>query len=303
MKDINNARSRLAGPAVKSLLSLLRRTTFLQDTDLAQIMTDNTERLLNLPGSLPFFATDVTDLNRVTELLKRLHPVSAGHALVRLGSDGDGGYLVPDDLNGISACFSPGVSDVTDFELDCANRGMKVFMADASVNGPPVNHSQFCFTRRFIGGRTSGEFVTLPDWVHETVGGESDLLLQMDIEGAEYEAILATPSSVLKRFRIVVVEFHFLDRLFCAPLFPLYEQVFDKLLRTHQCVHIHPNNVCGTIRVRSLEMLQMAEFTFLRKDRICESSFATRFPHPLDRDNTSKPTVVLPTPFYRCTSA
>lgn len=292
--------SKLGSATVKSLLALLRRATFLQGADLARVMTDNTERLLNLPGTLPFFPTEVTELSRVHTLVSRLHPVHGGHPLVRIGSDADGGYVVPDDLAGIAACFSPGVSNVADFELDCATRGMNVFMADASVEGPPISHPRFCFTRKFIGARTTGDFVTLADWVHDTVGeGTSDLLLQMDIEGAEYEALLATPGTLLERFRIIVVEFHFLDRLFSAPVFPLYGQAFDKLLHTHRCVHIHPNNVCGTIRVRDLELPQMAEFTFLRNDRVADCSFATQFPHPLDRDNWPGPSIGLPKSCYR----
>lgn len=36
--------------------------------------------------------------------------------LIRLGPNGDGGYLVPDDLTGIEACFSPGVCATSEFE-------------------------------------------------------------------------------------------------------------------------------------------------------------------------------------------
>jgi hypothetical protein len=292
---------RLARSAIKGLLALLKRARFMHDTDLARVLTDNTEGLLNLPGALGFFPTDVTDVDRVRSLLRSLHPITGGHPLLRLGCDGDGGYLVPDDLDNIDACFSPGVNNVSDFEIDCANRGMRVFMADASVDGPPIGHERFHFTRQFIGSRTESQFVTLADWINGTAGhGETDLLLQMDIEGAEYEALLATPVDLLQRFRIIVVEFHFLDRLFCAPLFPVYEQVFHKLLRMHTCVHIHPNNVCGTIHVRGLEIVQMAEFTFLRNDRVQDSSFRHDFPHTLDRDNTARPQVVLPDSFYRC---
>ncbi len=40
-----------------------------------------------------------------------------------MGGENDGGYLVPDDLEGIEYCFSPGVSNIATFELDCLNRG------------------------------------------------------------------------------------------------------------------------------------------------------------------------------------
>ena len=57
----------------------------------------------------------------------------------RVGSDGDGGYLVPDDLENINYLFSPGVGCKQDFDHECADKGMKVCMVDASVDGPIKN--------------------------------------------------------------------------------------------------------------------------------------------------------------------
>jgi hypothetical protein len=106
--------------------------------------------------------------------------------LIRLGPDGDGGYLVPDDLAGINECFSPGVSGIAGFEEHCASRGMDVFLADASVDGPPVQHARFHFTPRYIGAFSGEHFLSLDDWVSSTaVPSGNDLLLQMDIEGYE----------------------------------------------------------------------------------------------------------------------
>jgi hypothetical protein len=285
---------------VKLLLYCLKHARLLGNADLSLLLGDNTEKLLNLPGKLPFFPTRTSDAEKVGALIAKLHPITCGKELIRLGVEGDGGYLVPNDLDGIEACFSPGVSDVASFEMDCAEMGMKVFMADASVERPPVIHPQFTFIKKFIGANTMGAFLSLEDWVSNAVNGSrSDLLLQMDIEGYEYETLLSTPSSFLARFRIIVVEFHYLDYLFCAPMFAIYSQVFERILGTHTCMHIHPNNICSPITVRGMEMLQMAEFTFLRNDRIANRAFATVFPHPLDRDNCGMSGYPLPNSFYR----
>jgi hypothetical protein len=48
---------------------------------------------------------------RFLGLVRLMRPIESGHPLVRLGGPKDGGYLVPDDLDGIAFCFSPGVSD------------------------------------------------------------------------------------------------------------------------------------------------------------------------------------------------
>ena len=121
----------------------------------------------------------------------------------------------------------------------------------------------------------------------------------MDIEGDEYETLLSISVGLQKRFRILVVEFHHLDYLFSDPIFAIYSKAFEKLLTTHTCVHIHPNTLCRLLKVGTLEIPQMAEFTFLRNDRISQARFATEFPRPLDQENSEAPSLCLPTSCYR----
>jgi Methyltransferase FkbM domain len=219
--------------------------------------------------------------------------------MIRLGPRGDGGYLVPDDLVGISACFSPGVASLSGFERDCAERGMQVFMADRSVDGPAEMHESFHFTKKFVGATTNDGAMTMDDWVREAIPeSDDDLLLQMDIEGSEYETFLSTSDSTLRRFRIIATEFHDLDKVFNRPFFSLIRATVDKLLQTHVCVHVHPNNYLGVVRVDGLEVPKLAEFTFLRKDRFRDQGPARVFPHPLDSDNTPNAHVSLPKCWY-----
>lgn len=246
------------------------------------------------------FPTRVTDESSVRSLVERLHPVAASASLIRLGPDGDGGYLVPDDLSGIAACFSPGVSSISGFERDCAERGMRVFLADKSVDGPAERHELFQFTRKFVGALSDDDFMTLDDWVGTSLDDrQSDLMLQIDIEGFEYETFLATSEAVLRRFRIIVAEFHDLENLWSVPFFALASRAFEKLLLTHACVHLHPNNCCGSVEMRGLTMPRVMEFTFQRRDRISRSAFVSSFPHPLDGDNTVNVTLPLPRCWYR----
>jgi hypothetical protein len=280
------------------LLRVLRHARFLHSADAGAVWDRRTPQMLNLPGALPFYPERMTDVAEVRQLLHTLRPRIGGPPLIRFGPRGDGGYLIPDDLSGVVACFSPGVNTVAGFELDCAQRGMDVYLADASVAAPPQTHPRFHFRRNFIGAVTRDNFLTLEDWVDSAIGDRpGDLMLQMDIEGYEYESLLSAPKSLLERFRIVVVEFHELDRLFSVAGYRYYASVFAKLLQSFVCVHVHPNNVCPTLTVKGLEILQMAELTFLRRDRVTDWRFATAFPHPLDCDNTSKTAVVVPSVF------
>ena len=109
---------------------------------------------------------------------------------------------------------------------------------------------------------------------------------------------LSASDALMKRFRIIVAEFHRLDQLWSRPFFKLASRVFEKILQTHACVHIHPNNYSGSIKKADLEIPVAMEFTFLRRDRIDHSSFQKTFPNVLDFDNTTNPTLVLPRCWY-----
>jgi hypothetical protein len=240
-------------------------------------------------------------VRRTLTLLKRLYPLSTNRELVRFGPKADGGYLIPNDLEGIHVCFSPGVSSVSGFEKDCANLGMKVFLADGSVDGPADEHELFHFTKKFISGIPRNGFITLDNWVTASTDDKSsDLMMQIDIEGSEYEVFLATSEALMQRFRIIVAEFHNLDELLgvWSDKYKEIIRVFNKILQTHSCVHIHPNNDGGSLQHNGIDIPRVMEFTFLRKDRINYSSYQTSFPHPLDCDNTPKPPLKLPKCWY-----
>ena len=84
------------------------------------------------------FVGKTTRLSDLQLLVKELRVLPTKRELIRIGPDSDGGYLFPDDLDGVRHCFSPGVPDCREFELDLANRGMDVFMADRSTDLPPI---------------------------------------------------------------------------------------------------------------------------------------------------------------------
>lgn len=245
------------------------------------------------------YPTRQTDKSEVEALLRTLYPVATETPLIRLGPSGDGGYLVPDDLLGIEACFSPGVDRISGFEKDCADRGMQVFMADRSVERPAEMHDAFHFVRKHVGATSDDDTMTMDRWVEASLPeSKNDLLLQIDIEGSEYEVFLNASDELMQRFRVIVAECHALDMLFSGPFFGIASRAFDKILKTHVCVHIHPNNCCGSVKVRGVEIPRLAEFTFIRSDRLRGRTFVESFPHPLDFDNTDQPHMVLPRSLY-----
>lgn len=233
------------------------------------------------------------------EIVDILKPVETSHRLIRMGSDYDGGYLVPDDLSGIVACLSPGVSDCADFERDLADYGVCSHLADASVDVPKDLPQTCSFTKRHVGPFNDSRTMTIESWIEELQLEQGDLMLQMDVEGAEYAILLNVPESVLRRFRIIVVELHFVDRFFDPYFHSVVYPCLKRLQTRFSVIHIHPNNGCGVVRLRGLDVPRMLEITYLRRDRISVAGPATEFPHRLDRPCVVDPELQLPGYWFR----
>jgi hypothetical protein len=228
-------------------------------------------------------------------LIAALRPESIDIPLIRLGPPGDGGYLAPDDLEGLAACLSPGVSTEAGFDLDMAERGLTVHMADASVSGPPVAHPRFRFLRKHLDAVDGAKTIRLDSWV-SAVAPEGDLILQMDIEGAEWPVLLDARPETLARFRILIVEFHDLHAMLAPFGLGVMRSLVAKLLRTHRVVHLHPNNARRARRWAGLEIPPLMEITFHRRDRARAVPPADRvWPDPLDAECApGRPPLVLP---------
>ena len=247
------------------------------------------------------FARSTTE-TRLKKFIETLRPVTCSKKLIRIGLGSDGGYLVPDDLVGIAACFSPGVSDVADFEIDLERRfGIPSYLADFSVSGPPEGLIPAGFLKKYVGAQSDERTITLTEWIESSnFGPPGDLLLQMDIEGSEYETILSTPNEILQQFRIVVVEFHAFGKLKNPYYFDIYLKTVSKLTEIFDVVHLHPNNCCGNAVLKNMEIPRVLEVTFLRKDRVFDALPTRDFPHPLDQRNVlAHEELLLPEIWYR----
>lgn len=238
-----------------------------------------------------------TSDNEIFKLMRKLRPYDCGIELIRVGARRDGGYLIPDDLEGVEYCFSPGVGHLSEFEDQLADRQIRSYLADYSVESPAISRPEFTFDKKFLGIIDRDEYFTLATWKDKYLKGYTgDLLLQMDIEGAEYEVILGAPGSLLNQFRIVVVEFHRLDRLFDPLTYRLISACFEKLLESFYVVHIHPSNGVGKVRKGKIEIPGLMEFTFLNKRRVSHATPQSRFPHKLDMDSFP----IRPMPLPKC---
>jgi hypothetical protein len=240
----------------------------------------------------------------VAALLYRVRPVKTKHSLIRLGGRADGGYLLPDDIADIDACFSPGVDQTASFEQDLIKRNIPCFLADYSVERAPFEHSLINFKKKFLGLHSDSVHIDLKTWVKECAATSKNLILQMDIEGAEYPILFHADLPTLLRFKILVIEFHGLQFIFDDSKIDTIFCTFDRLCRHFNVVHIHPNNCVPLVTINGISVAPVMEFTFLRKDAGTSADYACEFPHKLDSRNVQElDDIALPECWYTDTFA
>ena len=215
-----------------------------------------------------------------------------GVDLLRVGPEYDGGYLVPHILGDIDFCFSAGVGHTSDFEKDLYLKyRIRSFMLDASVNFPQLDGDFFEFEKKFLGIYDSDDVLTMSSWIGAHTSSESDrLLLQMDIEGSEYEVLAFEPASVLSRFACMVIEFHDFQKLFDPNFCFVLNGIFEKIYTKFSIVHAHPSSYRKLIKNDGIAVPPTIEITFLRNDvlqRLGETH-ELHLPNELDNPNSPK---------------
>ena len=225
---------------------------------------------------------------RILEAISLTKQFDLGHPLIRVGGEGDGGYLLPDILDGIKYCFSPGVGLISEFESQLKNREIKSFLADFTVDEPAAE-DLFKFEKKFIKSYNSENSITFDDWIKNSVNPtDKDFLVQMDIEGSEYEVINSISNFNLEKIKIMVIEFHHLQFLTNEVFLENYISVFRKLKNYFEINHIHPNNCCGVTTVDDLVIPNVLEVTFLNKKYVQRKNQIIDLPNSLDKKNVEK---------------
>jgi len=143
------------------------------------------------------------------------------------------------------------------------------FSSDAESFNTPIIHDLQTFRKQWLDISQDSNSIALESWMDESEPGDSDLILQMDIEGAEYRNLMATPLTHLKRFRIIVIELHDLNVVNKSSQDDCVRPLLRRLGELFICVHAHPNNCCGEFADNNsgIQIPNVLELTFLRRDR------------------------------------
>ena len=88
--------------------------------------------------------------DKIEKFFKMFCPHDLGYDLIRIGSTNDGGYLIPDILNNITACLSPGVGHTNSFENNLLELGIKSYLLDHTIDKDSDIVKGFDFTKKKI---------------------------------------------------------------------------------------------------------------------------------------------------------
>ena len=237
----------------------------------------------------------------LNKFLEKIFIWNCGYKLIRIGQKEDGGYVVPDILNDIEYCFSPGVGKTSSFENELFNKyNIKSFLADNSVDYFGIHD----FKKKHLNTFNNEKNITLDTWVNEKILDKNNdkLILQMDIENQELPVIYNTSMETLKRFRVLIIEFHDFNYLRNFFGYKIFNDIFDKILTNHTIIHAHSCNDSDYTYINNYKIPKIIEFTFIRNDLIkSKKKIEYDLPHPtLDfKSLPHQKDLYLPKIFYK----
>jgi hypothetical protein len=176
-------------------------------------------------------------------ILTELQPVALKNCTFkRFGSANDGGYLMCENLiEPLNAGYSYGVGSNDDWGCEVSRRyHVPVHEYDcfdparpACDGGTFVFHNECVWNR--TGYRDSRFFDTLENQIRKNGDIGRRAIIKMDIEGAEWDSLLAAPDELLAAIPQIAMEMHGCDD-------PKILEVLRKLKGNFYLVNVHFNN-------------------------------------------------------------
>ena len=192
-----------------------------------------------------------------------------GKKRILLGKRRDGSYVLLDDFEKVKIAYSFGISKNVDFDLDLANRGIDIFMYDHTINHLPLNNSRFHWKKIGLSGtENKNENMKTLEELLEINGHlpEENMILKMDIENSEWLALSDLSDSILKKFKYIVMEFHFPGNMTNKRQKLIYE-VLKKLHKYHQPFYFRCNFRQNVISFGNNRICALLEVSYvIRKD-------------------------------------
>lgn len=230
-------------------------------------------------------------------LLDELRPVTLKNCtLRRFGGAHDGGYLICENLiRDPQSAYSYGIAGEDNWGCDLSRKfGVPIHQYDCfDTRAPLCEGGRFVFHPECIGKEAaiveSRPFDTLANQISKNGDAGKRLIVKMDVEGAEWDSLMATPDTVLDRIEQMPMELHGTDG-------PRFLEVVRKLKRTFHLVHIHFNNMACTPAVEPFPAFAYQVLWVNRWIGIQDvSAPGPTLPNPADApDNPAAPDCQLP---------
>ena len=223
-----------------------------------------------------------TSDEQVKKIFRKLLPKKINLDLIRLGENGDGGYLLPNDLKSIDRCYSAGVGLLAEFEKELEKKfSINSNMLDFNDINKDILPNNSKFLRKKLSLKNNDKEISINSWIEES---DKEIILKIDIEGDEYAILSNISDENLKKIRILVIELHDLRNLRSHSFLDFFEKIFSRLDMFFHPVHLHINNVSKVKKINKLKVPDMIEATLIRKDRIkIVSNEFSKLPHALDQ--------------------
>lgn len=224
---------------------------------------------------------------RLLTFCRAIRPMTSPDlSLVRVGALSDGGYVMADPLSAGGA-ISIGVGSDVSWDADIGSRGIRVAMFDHTVRRPPAPVPNGTFHRIGIGSASTANVQPLDELLAIAgLDGHDDLLLKIDVEGAEW-AVLTGPQPLnLLPFMQIVIELHGIGALRDEWEATRVLAAMEHLSETHTPIHVHANNYDELVRFGEWWFPNAIELSLIRKDLLPDprpaSSIRTDLDAPCD---------------------
>jgi hypothetical protein len=208
---------------------------------------------------------------------------------------GDGGYVMADVFRPGQVVYSYGISNEVSFDLALASRGLQVFMYDHTIEKSPRSHPNFRFFRQGVSWQDEPQqhLFTVATHVRGNAHLDTDMILKMDVEGAEWDVLDHMAPELLGRFQQCTFEFHSLVALARQDFRDRFVRVLTKLNSQFNLFHVHANVAGGVHLLQGVALPSLLEVSFLRKDIGWRKPWQTFVPSMLDASNVDGPDMVL----------
>ena len=215
-----------------------------------------------------FKLTRLTSELEVRNILELLRPRQFLGELVRIGPISDGGYVVPSKIGNVDYLISPGSNHQWDFEKEFFEKFQVPSIIVDKINKKPSDLSApHKYIDSWIGSSNLPGVQTLSSVIDRQLGILENFVLQMDIEGMEYESILAIEDSHLKRAQILIIEIHYLENLLNPEFIKyIFEPFLRKISQHHEIVFLNGNTYNDVIKFGKLQWPRVIEITALKRD-------------------------------------